>query len=59
VKRRLRAAAAVRLSCLDPGCAVVVRALPAAARTDFWRLSADLDRVLGGLGALTGNGESK
>ena len=45
VKRRLRHAVADRIERL-PGMMVVVRANPAAARVDFPRMCADLDRCL-------------
>jgi ribonuclease P protein component len=46
VQRRLRHLCRERLSDLPPGCELVVRALPAAARASYAELGADLDRCL-------------
>ena len=46
VKRRLRAAAAVRIGTLPPHGRVVVRALPPASSATYDELSADLGRGL-------------
>jgi ribonuclease P protein component len=46
VKRRLRAIVAVRVGRLAPGTCAVLRALPAAANTDFAGLTADVEAGL-------------
>jgi ribonuclease P protein component len=46
VKRRARAWAASRLSALEPGELLVVRALPAAAEADWTQLTGSLERAL-------------
>ena len=46
VKRRLRSIVATRIGQLAPGTIAVLRALPAAAATDFAGLVADVDAGL-------------
>ncbi len=46
VKRRLRHAVAAQLATLPPGARLVVRAQPAAARSSYDVLAADLERCL-------------
>lgn len=49
VKRRLRALMSTRVELVPEGALMVVRALPAAATSDFRGLSADLDSCVGRL----------